>query len=131
MENSKEKQIDEMAKDICGLGRDCHGCTASMSYICKAKKYAERAYDKGYRKASEVAEEIFAEMREELVRYLMLNENIAIKCKEENGELNAEYWKGKLSAFKQIQGFIDVELKKKYIGKDTNVTTKESEKDNG
>jgi hypothetical protein len=71
-------------------------------------------YNAGYRKSTDLAEEIFAEMREELVRYLMLNENIAIKCKEENGEWNEEYWKGKLSAFKQIRGFVDAELKKKY-----------------
>lgn len=53
----REKHIEEMARDMCGLGRDCHGCTSSMSYVCKAKKYAERAVDKGYRKQSEVARE--------------------------------------------------------------------------
>ena len=59
---SREKQIEEMARDMCGLGRDCHGCTSSMSYVCKAKKYAERAVDKGYCKQSEVAREIFGEI---------------------------------------------------------------------
>lgn len=58
----KEKQIDKMARDMCGLGRDCHGCTSSMSYVCKAKKYAERAVDKGYSKKSDVAREIFEEI---------------------------------------------------------------------
>lgn len=43
-----------------------------------------------------------------------LNEDIALKCKQENGEKNEEYWKGKLSAFKQIRAYIDAELKKKY-----------------
>ena len=51
-----------MARDMCGLGRDCHGCTSSMSYVCKAKKYAERAVDKGYCKQNEVAMEIIGEI---------------------------------------------------------------------
>lgn len=60
----------------------------------------------GYRKSSDVSREI--------ERYLRLNEDIAIRCKAENGEQNEEYWKGKLSAFRQIRGFIDAELKNKY-----------------
>ena len=50
---------------------------------------------------------------DDLKRYIILNENIAIKCKRENGEQNEEYWKGKISAFKQIRAYIDAELKKK------------------
>ena len=60
-----EKQIDEMAKDL------CHTDTCEIKKIgipcnhrCKAHIYAARAIDKGYRKASEVAEEIFAEIEE-------------------------------------------------------------------
>lgn len=115
----RDKQIEELAR-VLGEGRSqncshyvcCSACPCD--FCCIFQENAHILVQEGYRKASEVAEEIFTEMREELVRYLMLNENIAIKCKEENGEWNAEYWKGKLSAFKQIQGFIDVELKKKY-----------------
>lgn len=66
MSRDKQTEIEELAKAICGLGRDCHGCTASMSYICKAKKYAERAVDKGYAKASEVAREMCGMLREDL-----------------------------------------------------------------
>ena len=51
---------------------------------------------------------------DDLKRYIILNEDIAIKCKRENGEQNEEYWKGKISAFKQIRAYIDAELKKKY-----------------
>ena len=72
---------------------------ATDKVICEAK--------------SEVAREIF----EEILRYLRLNEDIAIRGKEENGDKNEEYWKGKLAAFKQIRGFIDVEIKKKYTEK--------------
>jgi hypothetical protein len=51
---------------------------------------------------------------DDLKRYIILNEDIAIKCKQENGEQNEEYWKGKISAFRQIRAYIDAELKKKY-----------------
>lgn len=51
---------------------------------------------------------------DDLRRYIILNEDIAIKCKRENGVQNEEYWKGKISAFKQIRAYIDAELKKKY-----------------
>ena len=51
---------------------------------------------------------------DDLKRYIILNENIAIKCKRENGVQNEEYWKGKISAFKQIRAYIDAELKNKY-----------------
>ncbi len=56
----RDKQIEEMAKDL------CHTNTCEIKKIgipcnhrCKAHIYAKRAIDKGYRKASEVAEEIF------------------------------------------------------------------------
>jgi hypothetical protein len=58
---------------------------------------------------AEVAREI-----DDIKRYILLNEDIAIKCKQENGEQNEEYWKGKVSAFRQIRAYIDAELKKKY-----------------
>ena len=47
---SKE-QIEEMAKDLCQLNRDCAEC--SHSGMCQATKYANRAYSAGYRKQSE------------------------------------------------------------------------------
>ena len=51
---------------------------------------------------------------DDLKRYIILNEDIAIKCKQENGEQNEEYWKGKISAFRQILAYIEAELKKKH-----------------
>lgn len=57
---------------------------------------------------------------DDLRRYIILNEDIAIKCKRENGVQNEEYWKGKISAFKQIRAYIDAELKKKYMGGEQN-----------
>ena len=51
------KQIEEMAKDICHLPCTCDECTYPKYRKnidkCKAKVYAERAYKKGYRKQIE------------------------------------------------------------------------------
>jgi hypothetical protein len=57
---NKEKQIEEMVKDACKLNIACEDCNAHG--VCKAQKYAERFYNAGYRKASEVAREIFEEI---------------------------------------------------------------------
>lgn len=100
---SREEQIKNMARAI---HLNCHkGLTST-----EAEMIAKWCYQEIDRVSLKNAREIF----EEIARYLRLNEDIAIKCKEENGEWNEEYWKGKLSAFKQIRGFIDAELKKKY-----------------
>jgi hypothetical protein len=55
---NKEKQIEEMAKDFCAVGIPCEECHLYKNR-CHAKKYATRAYNNGYRKASEIAREIF------------------------------------------------------------------------
>lgn len=100
---NKEKQIEEMAKVMCGGCPDNKEC---MHCLCADWYKAESIYNAGYRKASDVARD--------LRQYIILNEDITLKCKQENGEKNEEYWKGKLSAFKQIRAYIDAELKKKY-----------------
>ena len=53
---NKEKQIEEMAKTVCHLDRTCDQCMTSFE--CKAMTYAKRFYNAGYRKASEIFEEI-------------------------------------------------------------------------
>ena len=76
----------------------------------EAMRSAANSLKMHYEKAKqEVAREI-----DDLKRYILLNEDISIKCKQENGEQNEEYWKGKVSAFRQIRAYIDAELKKKY-----------------
>jgi hypothetical protein len=96
----KDKQIEEMAKIIGdNTGQDTMW---PEIYDC-----AEALYNAGYRKASDVAMEIFAEIEEVVYKYL----NVA--------------------AYSTGDMVYDLdELKKKYIGEDTNVTTKESEKNN-
>ena len=50
----KEKQIEEMAKDLCALNRECETCPFQLKGIkCNPKHNAERFIAKGYRKQSE------------------------------------------------------------------------------
>ena len=106
MENSKEKQIDEMAKVIEQARIKATDTTNSMNYGFGGW-YAKELYNAGYRKASEVAREIF----EEIERFLYMHFRI---CKEEIGNDDTEYVKGRLELNTQMQNLI-AELKKKYM----------------
>lgn len=114
---NKEKQIEEIAElerllRIRRMDIEKQGCDI-WALIKKTESEEQSIADyligQGYRKSTDVAREI-----DDLRRYIIHNEDIALKCKQENGEKNEEYWKGKLSAFKQIRAYIDAELKKKY-----------------
>lgn len=62
---SEEKQIDEMAKDLCRTDTcEIKKIGIPCNHRCKAHIYATRAVDKGYRKASDVAREILEEIEE-------------------------------------------------------------------
>ena len=63
----KGKQIEEMAFDICGVGLFCFECNGKGR--CKAKKYAERAYNAGYRKQSEGEWETIPDYSRSLITY--------------------------------------------------------------
>ena len=90
---SRDKQIDEMAKII----DDNHG------FIVSSVETAEALYNAGYRKASDLAEEIFAEIEKVAEVGRIMNACAIVSLDE-----------------------LD-EIKKKYIGKDTNVTTNTEE----
>lgn len=67
-----EKQIEEMARDICPYKDeyiDCKQCDTELDigeYPCCYKGFAKQMYEKDYRKASDVAREIFAEIEENM-----------------------------------------------------------------
>jgi hypothetical protein len=73
---SREKQIEEMRNDLCEAeqefskfcrGRRCQECEYYFAKTdCKNQILAEKIIDKGYRKASDVAREIFGMLREDL-----------------------------------------------------------------
>ena len=102
---NKEKQIEEMAKIFCGMKNGCDGCMWDKVH-CYERNDAKALYNAGYRKASEVAREIF----EEIERFLYMHFRF---CKEEIGNDDTEYVKGRLELNTQIQNLI-AELKKKY-----------------
>lgn len=58
---SREKQIREMAADICRVKHNCNDACNPIN-TCNALKYARRAYEAGYRKQIEVAREIFEDI---------------------------------------------------------------------
>lgn len=101
---SRDKQIEEMAKHCpCYFGEKCcidGELPEKCDMLCQFGTYAEILYNAGYRKSTDVAEEIFAEIEEAVGDIIDRFPFAKIKC---------------------------LELKKKYIGKDTNVTTKETE----
>ena len=99
---SRDKQIEEMAKVISTLPPlEIYGARSYGKKIFLVTHLAEHLYIHDYRKASDVAEEIFAEIEDTLDR-----------CAKDNGAMII---------------WALAELKKKYIGKDTNVTTKTEE----
>ena len=54
---TKDKQIEEMAKILCK-----NGCKDCIQTLCADWYKAEALYDAGYRKASDVAREIFEDI---------------------------------------------------------------------
>lgn len=61
-----EKQIEEMAKDTCCIKNICPNFCNPSEY-CTSVKFSKKAYNAGYRKASDVAREIFEEIEKYLV----------------------------------------------------------------
>ena len=79
------KQIEKIAEAICGL-RTSEGCFCDGGYCnhnCLAYEQATNLYNKGYRKASDVVEEIFAEIAN-IIRY---HDELAGRDGSEYGEL--------------------------------------------
>lgn len=106
---TSDKQIEEMYKDVYeAINHNrvidvTHDCYIDVNTIGLTKEL----YDDGYRKASDVAREIFEEIEYSMSLFEDDDDGYLLKkCEFE---------------------FFMRELKKKYIGEDTNVPTKESE----
>ena len=109
MENlNKEKQIEEMAKDMCEYYYEgtCYQDKKPCDCKCDIFTDAQYLYAKGYRKASDVAEEIFAEIEEEIRSSVEVI--TTIKDEEEGG-----WYDGELNMLGMFGNFL-AELKKKY-----------------
>ena len=122
---NKEKQIEGMANDICKNGKPCSKCSAYPD-ACKAVHYAERFYNAGYRKASEVAREIFGEIENILAPTIsalfMTSETLVDVSKSHISEEKAikdirNYLHNAICSKYQLEKAL-AELKKKYTGKE-------------
>ena len=72
-EMSRDKQIEEIALKMASESRTCvfHGeCKDCIYYLtdsCKLVRCAKKFVEKGYRKATEVAREIFEELKKVMI----------------------------------------------------------------
>ena len=106
---SRDKQIEEMASVLmskCDSEIDCS--KKADCDLCRA----EHLYEKGYRKASDVAEEIFAEIEKEIKLALDSNYKVKRDAQDDNDSL-VMYVEGKIDCLRGLLGFL-AELKKKY-----------------
>lgn len=137
-----EKQIYKMARDICHLNISCDECAMLAKQIdlskeryCKAMQYAKRAYEKEWRKQSEVDKarldayergkrDVANEIRKALYKEIIeaRNSNFeAIRERETKHNVNryedtfCYYCDGKIHALDGIFYFVD-EFLKKYEG---------------
>lgn len=112
-----EKQISEMARTICQSNRDgiCGYDRKPCDFNCGNYDEANKFYNAGYRKASE----IFEEIEEEIELALECNYKIKRDAQDDNEGL-VIYVDGKIDCLRGLTDFI-AELKKKYT---------ESEKEN-
>ena len=63
---NRDKQIEETAQDICGYcaGGICRLDSGKCDLKCSYHEIVEKCYNAGYRKASDVASEIFEELED-------------------------------------------------------------------
>lgn len=102
-----EKQIEEMAKSVDeALTHNVSWNSNNGVIAYSAEGIARELFDDDYRKISDVAREIF----EEIERFLYMHFRF---CKEEIGNDDTEYVKGRLELNTQMKNLI-AELKKKY-----------------
>ena len=122
---SRDKQIEEMAKFVCNaceMGGGFDGECANGNDYKKcgiSRETAEAMYNANYRQIPEGA---IVLTRAEIDALTQYNEKVK---RQYAREIFAEF--GKLTCTNEEDYRIFAELKKKYIGKDTNVTTKYTE----
>ena len=107
---SREKQIEEMARDLC----ECYNCDGTCyqddkpcDLKCDEYTNAQYLYAKGYRKSTDLAEEIFAEIDEIFERQIYES-----RWLDQNGKVLGVV--DVFYAFECWRDYIKPELKKKY-----------------
>ena len=110
----KKKQIEEMAEEV----KVAHDEQKYLTSDKSIKAISEHLYNAGYRKSEDVAREIFEEIEKTLKECLWFLKNHPSNYPSMD--------RTKINVYKDNLQYI-AELKKKYIGKDTNVTTNTEE----
>ena len=85
---SRDKQIEEMARTMCGMNKPCILCELQSS--CLMRNCARLLYAEGYRKSTDVAREIFAEL-ELKAPFFCANQIAYEHFNEELAELKKKY----------------------------------------
>ena len=120
-QEKKEKQIEEMAKDL--HRNRCGGCGEELceykiptndEFSCIDYKTATALYTAGYRKASDVAEEIFAEIVKPIDRAIQFYDMLSINTFDSIEQAKARASKEALQAIRETFA----KLKKKYTEED-------------
>ena len=107
-----DKQIEEMAYDVCNSSHctveEWQCCSVCAGLCEKAKRISEKLTAKGYRKASEVAREIFAEIEKSIadLEYQANTSRKTVKVEELKAQVN---W-----VLHEVVPKTLAELKKKY-----------------
>ena len=113
---SEEKQIEEMAKDICGVKQSCNDVCHPIN-SCRALKYAERFYNPGYRKQEWISvDERLPEIEDGARTWgeLKIRKSVRVLCAcvQKSGktfvkEGYCEVWGASQRAYWKIPGSID------------------------
>lgn len=85
---NREQQIEEMARILCGYVNSCTECYIHKP--CLMNNCAIILTEKGYRKATDVAREIFAEI-ESMSSLIIAGHKHYIICELELAELKKKY----------------------------------------
>lgn len=109
-----KKQIEEIGKTMCrSFGtEDCVPCDAYRA--CMIHLFAEDVYKAGYRRASDVAEEIFAEIENWFELYSEREYSFAEEETSKGHCTEAEAHDYALDIIKDLRYLCVAELKKKY-----------------
>lgn len=109
----RDKQIEEMEKIIQPILDNCW----AKDFFPNSDEIAENLYNAGYRKASEIFEEIEKSIAN--LEYKVNTPRKTVKVEELKAQVN---W-----VLHEVVPNTIAELKKKYLGEDINAPTKESE----
>jgi hypothetical protein len=121
-----KEQIDEMAKDICRVKQNCNDVCNPIE-TCQALKYAERAYEAGYRKLSENVRELPCKVGDTLYVISQMKDKRFLPFINEYEATSIEIGKKKCLVYHEMDGYIKI-FKQDDFGKTVFLTKAEAER---